>query len=132
MQWIWSESLWQSRLLCCVMVAKRSFYCDTTFCLNKLTTYEPPYVVIGHSQLSLKYRLPNRISFDVFYRWICKVETREYETLRRCDKRLGGLAVTTSPRTSRWLNPALLIINNLFYFTRTFWQLCAVLFVHLP
>ena len=27
------------------MVAKSSFFCDTTFCLNKLTTYEPPYMV---------------------------------------------------------------------------------------
>jgi len=112
-------------------IAKRSFFCDTTFCLKTLTTYEPLRMVIGHAQLSLKCRLPNRISFDVFYPWMCKVETRACETLRSCDKRLGGLAVTTSPGASRWFNPALLVINNLFYFTRTFRQLCAVLFVHL-
>jgi len=86
-------------------------------------------MVIGHSQLSLKFRLPNRISFDVSYRCICKVEA--CETLRSCAKRLGGLAVTISPGASRCFNPALLVINNLFYLTRTFWQLCAVLFVHL-
>jgi len=112
--------------------SQKIVFCDTAFWLNKLTTYEPPHMVIGHSQLPLKCRLSNRISFDLFYRCICKVETRACETLRSCAKRLGGLAVTISLGASRRFNPALLVINNLFYFSRTFWQLCAVLFVHLP
>jgi len=46
--------------------------------------------VHGHSHLSLKCRLSNRISFDVFDRCFCKVETRACETLRICAKRLTG------------------------------------------
>jgi len=37
-QWRWSQSLWQKRLLCSVTVAKWSFFCDKTFCLNRLST----------------------------------------------------------------------------------------------
>ena len=103
-----------TRLLCSVRVAKRSFFCDPTFCLNKLTTHVPPHMVIGHFQLSLKCRLPNCIRFDVFYRCICKVETRVCKTLRSCAKRSGGLAFTISLGASRSFNPALLVINNLF------------------
>ena len=55
----------------------------------------------------LKYRLPNRIGFDVFDRCFCKVETRACETLPICAKRLGGLATTTLPGASRSFNPAL-------------------------
>jgi len=51
---------------------------------NKIRT-----AVHGHPQLSLKCRLPNRISLDVFDRYFCKVETRACETLRSCAKRLG-------------------------------------------
>jgi len=108
-QWRWSASLWQKRILSSVTVAKRSFFCNTTFCLNKLTKYKPPYNVTlqGRPHLSLKCRLPNRNSFDVFDRCFCKVETRACETLRSCAKRLGGLAVTTLPGASRSFNPAL-------------------------
>jgi len=63
--------------------------------------------VHGHPQLSLMCRLPNRISFDVFDRCFCKVETRVCETLGSCAKRLGGLAVTTLTGASRSFNPAL-------------------------
>jgi len=59
-QWRWSDSLWQKRLLCSVTVAKISFFCDTTFCLNTLT----------------KCWLPNRISFDVFDRGFWKLKRR--------------------------------------------------------
>ena len=60
-----------------------------------------------HPQLSLKCRLPNRNSFDVFDRCFCKDETRACETLRSCTKRLMGLEVTTLPGASRSFNPAL-------------------------
>jgi len=63
--------------------------------------------VHDHPQLSLKRRQPNRISFDVFDRCFCKVETRVCETLLSCAKRFGGLAVTTLPGASRSFNPAL-------------------------
>jgi len=63
--------------------------------------------VHDHPQLSLRCRLPNRISFDVFDRRFCKVETRVCETLLSCVKRLGGLAVMTLPGASRSFNPAL-------------------------
>jgi len=59
------------------------------------------------SQLSLKCRLPNRISFDVFDRCFWKVETRVCETIRSCAKRSGGLAVTTLPGVLHSFNPAL-------------------------
>jgi len=39
--------------------SQKTFFCDPTLCLNKLTTYEPPHMVIDHSQLSLKCRLPS-------------------------------------------------------------------------
>jgi len=51
--------------------------------------------------------LPNHISFDVFDRCFCKVETRAYETLHSCAKRLWGLALTTLPGASLSFNPAL-------------------------
>ena len=57
----------------------------------------------------LKCKLPNRISFDVFGRCFCKVETRLCETLRSCAMRLRGLAVTTLPGASRSFNPALAV-----------------------
>jgi len=63
---------------------------------TNLTTHQPPHM-IGHPQLSLKCRLPNCISFDVFDRCFCKVETRACETLLGFAKRLGGLAVTNLP-----------------------------------
>jgi len=52
-------------------------------------------VVHGHPQLSPKCRQSNHISFDVFDRCCCKVETRAYEMPRSCGKRLGGFAITT-------------------------------------
>jgi len=63
--------------------------------------------VRGHPQLSLKCRLSNRISVDVFDRCFYKVETRACETPRSCAQRLRGLAVTTLPGASRSFNPAL-------------------------
>jgi len=67
--------------------------------------------VYDHPQLSLKCRLPNPISFDVFDRCFCKVATWVCETLFSCAERLGGLALIQSgpahiygcysPRTSR-------------------------------
>ena len=87
-QWRWSESLWRKSLLCRVTVAKRSIFCDETFCLNKLNYIRT--AVHGHSQFSLKCRLPNRIRFDVFDQCFCKIETRAYETLHSFTKRLGG------------------------------------------
>jgi len=41
-------------------------------------------------QLSLKCRLSNRISFDVFDRCFCDVETVVREMLLSCAKRLGA------------------------------------------
>ena len=35
----------QKGLLCSVKVAKRSLFCDATFCFKKLANYEPPYIV---------------------------------------------------------------------------------------
>ena len=60
----------------------------------------------------LKCRLPNRISFGVFDRCFCKVETRACETLRSCAMRLRGLAVTTLPGASRSFNPALIVAQG--------------------
>jgi len=68
--------------------------------------------------MSLKCRLPNRISFDVFGRCFCKVETKARATLRSCAKHLGGLAVTTLPGASRSFNPALRmnhVVNSLLH-----------------
>jgi len=70
--------------------------------INRIRT-----AVHGHPQLSLKCRLSNRVSFDVFDQCFCKVETRVRETLRSCAKRLRGLAVTTLPGASPSLNPVL-------------------------
>ena len=67
--------------------------------------------VHDHPQLSLKCRLPNRISFDVFDRCFCKVDTMVCETLLSCAKRLGDLAVTTLPGASRSFNPALTTVQ---------------------
>jgi len=76
-------------------------FCRTAF-LNKLTTCEPPYMVTPNCLWSrLGYRLPNRISFDVYDRCFWKVETRACEKLRSCAKRLGGIAVTPLPGASR-------------------------------
>jgi len=62
-----------------------------------------------HSQPnSLKCKLPNRISFNVFDRCFCKVETRACETQRSCANRLGGLTVTILLGASRSFNPGLL------------------------
>jgi len=67
--------------------------------------------VHDHPQLSLKCRLPNPISLDVFERCFCSVETRVCETLLSSPKRLGGgLAVMTLPGASRSFNPALLLV----------------------
>jgi len=63
--------------------------------------------VHGYTQLCLKCRLPNRVSFDFFDRCFCKVENRACETLHSCAKRLPGLAVTILPGASRSFNPAL-------------------------
>jgi len=63
--------------------------------------------VHGHPQLSLKWRLPNRIRFDVFDPCFCKVQTRACETPCSCAQRLGGLAVKTLPGASRSFNPTL-------------------------
>ena len=63
--------------------------------------------VHGHLQLFLKCRLPNHISFDIFDRCFCKVETRACETLRSSAQRLGGPAVTTLPGAWRSLNQVL-------------------------
>jgi len=60
----------------------------------------------------LKCRLPNRISFDIFDRCFCKVETRACETPRICAKRLRGLAVPTLPGASRSFNPALHLTSD--------------------
>jgi len=65
---------------------------DTTFCLNKLIAYEPPYMVT--TNCLLKCRLSNRISFDVSDWCFCNVQTRACETLRSAAKSLGGLAIT--------------------------------------
>ena len=68
-----------------------------------------------HSQPnSLKCKLPNRISFNVFDRCFCRVETKSCEKLRICAKRLGGLAVTILPGASRSFNPALVTPGALF------------------
>ena len=48
----------------------------------------------GHSQLCLKCRLPNRISFEVFDWCFGKVETRACEMLRSFSARLFPLHVT--------------------------------------
>ena len=90
------------RWLCSVAVATIPFLCDTTFCLNKLTTYEPPYMVTPDCLWSVGCQIVS--SFDqCFY----KVETRAYEKLRICTQQLWGLAVTTLPGASRSFNPAL-------------------------
>jgi len=44
----WSESLWQKRLLCSVTVAKRSFHCDTPFCLNNEPHMNRSVTSLGH------------------------------------------------------------------------------------
>ena len=66
--------------------------------------------VHGHPQLSLKWRLPNRIRFDVFDRCFCKVETRACETLRSCAQHLGAARSRLCPGTRvhsirPWLTP---------------------------
>jgi len=100
----WSQSLWQKIWLCSVTSAKTSFlwYNFLFEQTNHIRT-----AVHRHPQLSLKCRLPNRISVDVFDWCFCKVETRACETLRSCAKRLGGLEVTTLPGASCSFNPAL-------------------------
>jgi len=52
------------------------------------------------------------ISFNVFDRCLCKIETRACETLRSCTKRLGGLAVWTLLGASRSFTPALNIAQQ--------------------
>jgi len=70
---------------------------------------------VVHSQPnSLKCKLANRISFNVFDRCFCRVETKSCEKLRICAKRLGGLAVTILPWASRSFNPALVTPGALF------------------
>jgi len=66
--------------------------------------------MIGHPQLSLKCRLPNCISFDVFDRCFCKVETRACEMLLGFAEQLRGLVVTNLPGASRSFNPTLTIL----------------------
>jgi len=62
-QWRWSESVWEKILLCSVTVAKDRFFCDTTFCWNKLTTYEPPYVVTPNCLWSLVCQIVSVLKF---------------------------------------------------------------------
>jgi len=62
--------------------------------------------VHDHPQFSLKCRLRNRISFDVFDRCFYKVEMRICETLFSYAKRLRGLAATNFLRALRLFNPA--------------------------
>jgi len=52
--------------------------------------------------LSLKCSLPNHISFDVFNRCFCKVETRACETQRNCAKPRGH----DFARPLTFINPA--------------------------
>jgi len=89
---------------CCIVIAKKSFF---VIQLSVWTTEPHTNRRTWSLQLSLKCRLLNRIYFDVFGQCFCKVETRACETLRRCTKHLGGLAVTTLPRGSRSFNQAL-------------------------
>jgi len=96
------------KLFCSVTVAKRSFFCDTAFLFEQINHIRN--TVHGHPQLSLKCRLLNRISFDVFDQSFCKVTMRAFEMLRSCAKRFGGLAVTTFPGASRSFHPALLAV----------------------
>jgi len=102
------ESLSQKRWLCIVSHchgSKKMFFCDKLPFeqINHIRT-----AVRSDTRLSLKCRLPNRITFDVCDRCFCKVETRACETLPSCAKRIGGLAVTTLPRASHSFNPVLL------------------------
>jgi len=71
-----------------------------------------PFIVTPN--WSLKCRLPNRISFDVFRRCFCKVETTACETLRSSAQRLDGLAVTSLPGVSRSINPAVVSVRTYF------------------
>ena len=79
-------------------------------------------VIHDHPQLSLECRLPNRIGFDVFDRYFCKVETTVCETLLSCAKRLWGLAVTNLPGASCSFNPALTRSFNFLNFLYYVWS----------
>jgi len=83
MQWRWSESLRQKRLLGSVTVAKRSFLWYN-FLFEQMDHVRT--AVHDHPQLPPKCGRPNRISFDVFDRCFYKVETMACETLRSWTK----------------------------------------------
>jgi len=70
-QWRWSESLWQKKLMCSVTVAKSSFFLWYNFLFEQ--TNHIRTAVHGHPQLPLKCRLPNRISSGAIDRCFCKV-----------------------------------------------------------
>jgi len=61
--WRWPESLWQKWLLCSVTVVKISFFCDTTLFLNKLTTYQPPYMVTSSCLWSVGCQIVSVLTF---------------------------------------------------------------------
>ena len=103
-KWRWSESLSQKRWLCIVSHcrgSKKMFFCD------KLPFEQINYIRTA-VHLSLKCRLPNRITFDIFGRCFCKVEMRACETLRSCATRLGTSRWQLCPGASHSFNPVLL------------------------
>ena len=103
-QWRWSDSLWQKRLLCSVTVGKRTFLCDTTSPLNKLTTYEPPYMVTPNCLWIVGCQIVSVLTSLTGASAKCK---RKH--VKRCPcscaKHLGGLAVTTLPPHVHLIRP---------------------------
>jgi len=76
--------------------------------------------VHGHHHLSLKCRLLNRTSFEVFDQWFCKVETRACERLRS----FWGLAVTILPGALR-LFKVVSILPLKCWWQQIRWRYCA-------
>jgi len=91
-----------------ILCFERRFFKQNSVVRFKLKILPPPKF-LGWLRHCANFRLS--VSFDVFDRFFCKLETRACETLRSCARRLRGLAVKTLPGASRSFNPALAAVD---------------------
>ena len=104
-QWRRSESVWEKILLCSITVAKGSYFLWYNFLFEQINHIRT--AVHGHPQLCLKFRLPNRISFEVFWPVHRQSWNEGIWNATQLCQAFGGLAVRTLPGASRLFNPTL-------------------------
>jgi len=114
-------------ILCACVVAQTQAICKCRITARAITWSTPYFPNVSIFLLTALNGLPENpgISFDVFNRCFCKVETRVCVTLLSCAKRVGGLAVTTLPGASSSFNPVLHMAYGFISCTSDFTYLCS-------